>query len=278
MFGLFWHSYNAVICRMSNIVLTQTDGKIVSCGRQISTKMSKERPLQTGLKYSLPPVQKGTIPLPTIPYEDFKRGLQNTFESLDDRGNGFTLVTLLVKSFKVTSFWFSYTYINSLFAPRSCKVYRFLNDGFLRFQSDFCIFFIMYNKSLQLWDNLLKWGRFLCGKILWVADTLLTPSYLEHVLYWGNLVIAYKFLQIIFDIVSHNYALHVGSIDGNLLVPKKLVFVPEVKWALEILRKMCIQFPEIWQKACSYLFNFMMTSKSLFAWNLLHISCFSNLL
>lgn len=60
------------ICSYSNLVLTDEGGRIVSCARQISSKMSSKRSLQTGAAYSFPPAQSGAQPSASQPLEDWR--------------------------------------------------------------------------------------------------------------------------------------------------------------------------------------------------------------
>ena len=49
-------------CSYSNLVLTDEKQRIVSCARQISSRMSSKRLLQTGSQYALPPPQFSVRP------------------------------------------------------------------------------------------------------------------------------------------------------------------------------------------------------------------------
>lgn len=56
-------------CSYSNLILTEADGRIVSCARQVSSRMSSRRSLQTGAAYAPPPPQPGAAPSAAEPQE-----------------------------------------------------------------------------------------------------------------------------------------------------------------------------------------------------------------
>ena len=49
-------------CSYSNLILTDEKQRIVSCARQISSRMSSKRLLQTGSQYTFPPPQFSVPP------------------------------------------------------------------------------------------------------------------------------------------------------------------------------------------------------------------------
>ena len=89
-------------CSVSNLVLTGEDGRIISCGRQVSDKMSRLRTLQTGSKYRLPPAQSGAVPSASEAFQEWRQRLQALHKELEPQWDeGIPLASLLVKAYRV---------------------------------------------------------------------------------------------------------------------------------------------------------------------------------
>ena len=88
----------AMVCRYSNLVLTDSDRRIEACGRQVSSKMSSKRSLQTGQVYELPPEQSGCIPSVTESLLDWRGNIEG---SAGEGQNPSGLASALSKSYRV---------------------------------------------------------------------------------------------------------------------------------------------------------------------------------
>ena len=89
-------------CSVSNLILTGEDGRIISCGRQVSDKMSRLRTLQTGSKYRLPPAQSGAVPSASEAFQEWRQRLQALHTELEPQWDeGIPLASLLVKAYRV---------------------------------------------------------------------------------------------------------------------------------------------------------------------------------
>ena len=90
---------SARVCRYSNLVLTDSERRIEACARQVSSKMSSKRSLQTGQVYELPPEQAGHIPAQSETLLEWKQRVE---ESAGGGQSSLGLASAMSKSYRVS--------------------------------------------------------------------------------------------------------------------------------------------------------------------------------
>ena len=89
---------STLVCRYSNLVLTDSERRIEACARQVSRKMSSKRSLQTGQVYGLPPEQAGHIPSESETFLEWKQKVKG---SAAEGQSPLGLASAMSKSYRV---------------------------------------------------------------------------------------------------------------------------------------------------------------------------------
>lgn len=80
-------------------MLTNSDQRIEACARQVSSKMSSKRSLQTGQHYSLPPVQEGAVPSASELPQEWR---EHVLGSITATRQGLSLASAMCQSYRVS--------------------------------------------------------------------------------------------------------------------------------------------------------------------------------
>lgn len=77
---------NVSYCSLGNLILTDLEGRIISCAKQISEKITKMNAIQAGSQYEFPLPAKGFTPSPTEDFKEWRENMQNTFYEVGEFG------------------------------------------------------------------------------------------------------------------------------------------------------------------------------------------------
>ena len=91
------------VCRYSNVILTQPDGKILVCAYQVGSKMSSARQLQTGGHYQLPPKPQGIPPDLTEPFDSWQNNISLAAQMVSEKtGKAVSVADGMLRAYQVT--------------------------------------------------------------------------------------------------------------------------------------------------------------------------------